>query len=180
MGLNLEKGGSISCLEYSKESEDIGPMTEARMRLPSACSIGAIRSIILNGAEIVGWDIMARLVRSAGSEYSRLRAEQLLEDGVLEIGDIEKFLEITKEDFLNWGYGILTVKSISEDLIEVRVDESMSCSGSENIGKSLGFYEGGRITGGLSVIMGEQYRFEEVECWGLGDDHCTFKMSKLI
>jgi predicted hydrocarbon binding protein len=42
---------------------------------------------------------------------------------------VQGWLDLVKFDFENWGYGILTTESITNDKIMVKVDECMSCAG---------------------------------------------------
>ena len=88
-------------------------------------------------------------------------------------------MELVKFDFKNWGYGILTPESVEDGRIVVKLDESMSSAGIPNLGQSVCYYEGGRITGGLSQITGDKWQFVETNCWGRGDKFCRFEITKI-
>lgn len=179
MGLVLKDGASIMCLSSESDSERPGPFCEERKTLVSANSVGALRSVLITGSKQFSVGTMASIMRIAGGEFSTLRAKQMLESGKIGKGDIQGWLDLVKFDFGNWGYGILTTESLEDDKIVVRIDECMSCAGMPNLNNAVCYYEGGRITGGLSEITGDQWQFKEVNCWGLGDNLCRFELTKI-
>lgn len=179
MGLILKDGASILCLSPDGDATRPGPFCEERKTLVSANSVGALRSIIITGSKQFGMGTMGSILRIAGGEFSTLRAKQMIEAGKVEKGDVQGWLDLVKFDFGNWGYGILTAESIEDDKIIVKIDECMSCSGMPDLGKPVCYYEGGRITGGLSEITGESWQFVETDCWGKGDDFCRFELTKI-
>lgn len=175
MGLELEEGFSAKHVELADNDRE-GPRAASREDLSSFCSVGAVRSILMGCIDLFGFGTMASIFRAAGAEYSRLRAKQLLDEETIKPGDIEGFLEWVAYDFENWGYGELRILKMTPEKILVRVEETMSASGMQAIDKPVCYYEGGRITGGLSVVAGKDLEFHEVKCWGLGDDHCLFEI----
>lgn len=179
MGLILKDGASVLCLKPETNATRLGPFCEERKSLVSANSVGATRSIIITGSKQFGMGTMGSILRIAGGEFSTLRAKQMMDTGKLEKGDVQGWLDIVKFDFGNWGYGILTTESIEDEKITIKIDECMSCSGMPKLGKPVCYYEGGRITGGLSEITGEKWQFVEVNCWALGDDFCRFELTKI-
>jgi len=179
MGLILKEGASILCLSPESDATRPGPFCEERKTLVSANSVGALRSIIITGSKQFGMGTMGSILRIAGGEFSTLRAAQMIDAGKIEKGDIQGWLDLVKFDFKNWGYGILTTESIEDEKIVVKLDESMSSAGIPNLGKAVCYYEGGRITGGLSEVTGEKWQFVETNCWGIGDDFCRFEITKI-
>jgi predicted hydrocarbon binding protein len=179
MGLILKEGASILCLSPEADATRPGPFCEERKTLVSANSVGALRSIIITGSKQFGMGTMGSILRIAGGEFSTLRAKQNIESGNIEKGDINAWLDLVRFDFKNWGYGILTTESIEDEKIVVRLDESMSSAGMPNLDKAVCYYEGGRITGGLSEITGVSWQFKEVNCWAMGDDFCRFEITKI-
>ncbi|NYB26662.1 MAG: hypothetical protein HVN34_04905 [Methanobacteriaceae archaeon] len=179
MGLILKEGASVLCLKPETNATRLGPFCEERKSLVSANSVGAIRSIIITGSKQFGMGTMGSILRIAGGEFSSLRAKQMMDTGKVEKGDVQGWLDIVKFDFGNWGYGILTAESIEDEKITIKIDECMSCSGMPILGNPVCYYEGGRITGGLSEITGEKWQFIEVNCWALGDDFCRFELTKI-
>ncbi|OPY26422.1 MAG: V4R domain protein [Methanobacterium sp. PtaU1.Bin242] len=179
MGLVLKDGASIFCLNPETGSARPGPFCEERRSLVSANSVGALRSIIITGSKQFSSGTMGSILRIAGGEFSTLRAKQMLESGDLKKNDVQGWFDLVKFDFGNWGYGILTTESITDDKIMVKIDECMSCAGMPKLDKAVCYYEGGRITGGLSEVTGELWQFKEVNCWGLGDDFCRFELTKV-
>lgn len=179
MGLILKEGASILCLSPETDATRPGPFCEERKTLVSANSVGALRSIIITGSKQFGMGTMGSILRIAGGEFSTLRAKQNVESGNIEKGDIKAWFDLVRFDFKNWGYGILTTESIEDEKIVVRLDESMSSAGMPNLGKAVCYYEGGRITGGLSEITGIGWQFKEVNCWAMGDDFCKFEITKI-
>ena len=179
MGLVLKDGASIFCLNPETGSARPGPFCEERRSLVSANSVGALRSIIITGSKHFSSGTMGSILRIAGGEFSTLRAKQMLESGNIKKNDVQGWFDLVKFDFGNWGYGILTTESITDDKIMVKIDECMSCAGIPKLDKAVCYYEGGRITGGLSEVTGELWQFKEVNCWGLGDDFCRFELTKV-
>ncbi len=179
MGLVLKEGASILCLSQEADVTRPGPFCEERKTLVSANSVGALRSIIITGSKQFGIGTIGSILRIAGGEFSTLRATEMIESGKIEKGDVSSWLELVKFDFKNWGYGILTTETIDDAKIVVKLDESMSSAGIPNLGKSVCYYEGGRITGGLSEVTGEKWQFVETNCWGMGDDFCRFEITKI-
>jgi len=179
MGLVLKERASILCLNSNADITRPGPYCEERKTLVSANSVGALRSIIITGSKQFGIGTMGSILRIAGGEFSTLRAAQMIDAGELEKGDISGWLELVKFDFKNWGYGILTPESVEDGRIVVKLDESMSSAGIPNLSQSVCYYEGGRITGGLSQITGDKWQFVETNCWGRGDKFCRFEITKI-
>ncbi|MEM3569096.1 MAG: V4R domain-containing protein [Candidatus Jordarchaeales archaeon] len=60
----------------------------------------------------------------------------------------------------------------------VTVESCAFASGQENIGVSLCKFEAGVIEGFMEKSTGKSYSSKEVECWGLGQQHCAFQVER--
>lgn len=81
------------------------------------------------------------------------------------IDDIVKFCE---------DYKIGKIEIVSEDPLQIRVDECISCSGLPECNESLCWFEGGFIAGCLEKVFNKSIQAKETHCAGLGDDFCQF------
>ncbi|MEM1658245.1 MAG: V4R domain-containing protein [Candidatus Jordarchaeales archaeon] len=66
------------------------------------------------------------------------------------------------------------VEVLSDKSFLVTVDSCALASGQENIGVSLCGLEKGFIEGFMEQSTGKPFSSKEVECWGLGYQHCKF------
>ncbi len=60
----------------------------------------------------------------------------------------------------------------------VTIESCAFASGQENIGVSLCEFETGIIEGFMEQSTGQSFSSREVECWGLGQQHCAFQVEK--
>ncbi len=67
---------------------------------------------------------------------------------------------------------------LDDDSLLVTIEGCASASGQENVGVSLCELEAGIIEGFMEKTTGESFTSKEIECWGLGQKHCTFKIRK--
>jgi hypothetical protein len=93
-------------------------------------------------------------------------------------GDLKLVFKELEEIFKKLGIGILTFQK-SERHVRIRIEECAVSYKTPNVGRPLCYFEGGLIAGVLEEKLGEMVQVTEIECCGMGHDHCEFVVSPL-
>ncbi len=70
------------------------------------------------------------------------------------------------------------IKDVGDGNALITIHGCATASGQEDVKVSLCEFEAGIIEGFVEKSTGEPVVCREVECWGLGQDHCTFKIER--
>lgn len=74
------------------------------------------------------------------------------------------------EDFIDLCHqlkiGLITVPTLSDELIHVDVHECVTCVGMTPVGRALCHFEGGLIAGAVGAILGKDFHAHEISCIG--------------
>jgi predicted hydrocarbon binding protein len=90
------------------------------------------------------------------------------------------FADLT-EHYRNNGMGVLTVEKTDDGRYYVRLAECATCHGLPRVDMALCYLDAGILTAAISEMVGETGQSlpdvaEEVECVGLGDSSCLFRI----
>jgi len=91
-------------------------------------------------------------------------------------GDLNAFLGGVVQVSKDLGIGVVSLVpgSLAADGMTLRVDECVTCAGSENIGKKICHFEGGFIAAVVEGFTGKEAMTTETYCNANGDDACVF------
>ena len=109
-------------------------------------------------------------------EAGRLAGEEFTMYNTLIEDPPEVFFEKLKNIFEELMIGYMTIDKYDPNTgdLQISIQNDLDCSGTtEEFGVSCSFDEG-FLTGILETYSGEEYHFEEYECWGKGYNTCRF------
>jgi len=110
--------------------------------------------------------------KNAGSEFG---GSILIREGK---EDIVKFLDAVSVCSKNLGLGLLHVLDIDleKHFVLLELDECVTCSGMDDIGKKICHFETGFFTGVLESFTGKLCKGKEIKCHADGDESCNFEI----
>lgn len=116
-------------------------------------------------------------MRLAGKRLGRILApeERLpVSDAVVELRNLMN----SPLSLMSGIHSNCSVKTLGDEHFLVTVESCAFASGQKNIGVSLCEIEAGFIEGFMEKSTGKSFSSKEVECWGLGQQHCTFQVER--
>ncbi len=136
-------------------------------------------------------DLIIKLVKSLNDRNEFLRnyvrilglsllkvSPHLFKKAGFELGYALSFKNAELEDLAEiWSKLKLGETSCSRD--SLTVEDCYFCSGLPKVGRPYCRFDEGVIAGFLKRAKGENYKVEEVKCWGLGDEICEFKIKRI-
>lgn len=84
------------------------------------------------------------------------------------------------EKIMELGIGQIVITYMSDEKIIFRLFDCFTCTGMENLGKPLCYFEAGILAGAVSTINKQDMDALEVKCYALGDAYCEFEVTKAI
>ena len=140
---------------------------------------------------ILGLDVLAtRLFYEAGKDLGLYGADSHLLLSLnpkigAEIRSIEKRFKYVIEgisEFYNRQTSNLPtyfsdrvdIVSLSHDEAVIHLHETASCTQAMDIGEPLCHFTAGEMAGMIEALLAESVNVRETECWGTGQDFCTF------
>ena len=159
--------------------EIVGDPVKGRPTLGPTVPIAMFRAMRLLGM-MQGLDALigdaSTLVYSAGREVGKPIGVQLAEAAR---GDLGTFVELTVKKFADLGVGRVSLAAArpEDGYLLVDVDECITCSGMEPIGKRICHFEGGVISAVIEAFTLKPARVVETKCNGTGDGLCQFEVT---
>jgi len=163
----------------SKLFRSLGDSAKGRPTLGSTVSVELFRVFRLFGMmeginSVIGdaSTLVYTCGKNAGSEFG---GSILIRDGK---EDIVKYLKAVSTFSEELGFGILSVLDIDleKHFVLLELDECVTCSGIQNIGKKICHFESGFFAGVLEVFVGKVCEAKEIKCCADGDESCNFEV----
>jgi len=160
-----------------KGLEIIGDPRLGRPTLGDRSPVAMFRALRLIGI-MEGLDSMigdaSTLVYNSGKEVGKRLGKTILDKTGKEMN---RFVSSVAEEVKNLGIGIMNITKadLNNGLIEIKVDECITCSGAPNINRRVCHFEGGFISGILEQLLEKPVNVVETKCNCMGEDGCVFE-----
>ncbi len=158
--------------------EIVGDPEKGRPTLGPTVPIAMFRAMRLLGM-MQGMDNLigdaSTLVYSAGREVGKPIGDQLAEASR---GDLGTFVELTVKKFQDLGVGKVSLAEArpEDGYLLIDVDECITCSGMDPIGKKICHFEGGIVSSVMEAFTRKPNTVVETKCNGTGDGVCQFEV----
>ena len=152
------------------------PVGTARPNLGATVPVALFRALRVNGM-MHGLDAAigdaSTLVYSAGRTVGTPIGKDIAGQAN---GDLGAFLGGVVETGKALGIGVISLVpgTLTESGLTLRVDECVTCAGSEPIGRKICHFEGGFIASVVEGFTGKPAIATETHCNANGDDACVF------
>lgn len=157
--------------------EIVGDPVKGRPTLGPTVPIEMFRAMRLLGM-MQGMDALignaSSLVYSAGREVGKPIGAQLAEAAR---GDLGTFVELTAKKMADLGVGVVSLAAArpEDGYLLVDVNECITCSGIDPIGKKICHFEAGIISAVLEAFTRKANTVVETKCNATGDGVCQFE-----
>jgi len=157
--------------------ELIGDPVAGRPTLGDSVSVAMFRVlrlvVIMEGLNSIIGDASA-LVYASGKGLGNELGETIFAKAGK---DMDKYISTLANEVKSLGIGIMSVTKADPDsgLIEIKVDECITCSGGPNINQRVCHFEAGLISGLLEPLFGKPVNVVETQCNCMGEDGCLFE-----
>ncbi len=161
----------------AKGLELIGDPAAGRPTLGANAPVAMFRALrmvgMMEGLNALIGDA-STLVYAAGKGVGKELGQAILEKTG---GNVDAFVAATAAEVKNLGVGIMKVTHADLDngLLEIKVDECITCSGAPVIGKRVCHFEAGFVSGVLEPLVQKQVNVVETACNCMGEDGCVFE-----
>jgi len=116
--------------------------------------------------DLLGKNASNLLFLNAGRELGKEIGKVLYEEDLDQyLKNVSKFVETEK-------IGILKVVEKNDDKLVVQLDECITCSGMDNIGQRICYFETGLVAGLVEQYLGRKVLAKETKCNANGEDTC--------
>ena len=159
--------------------EIVGDAVKGRPTLGPTVPISMFRAMRLLGM-MQGLDALigdaSTLVYSSGREVGRSIGAQLAEAAR---GDLGTFVELVVKKLADLGVGRVSLAEArpEDGYLLVDVDECITCSGMDPIGKRICHFEAGMISSIIEAFTRKTNNVIETKCNGTGDGVCQFAVT---
>ena len=161
----------------AKNLELLGDPSAGRPTLGDKAPVAMFRALRLVGM-MEGLNSMigdaSTLVYTSGKGVGRGLGETIL----AQTGkDMDQFVPAVAAQVKSLGIGIMSITKAELDngLIEIKVDECITCSGAPIIDKRVCHFESGFISGLLEPLLEKTVNVIETQCNCMGEDGCVFE-----
>jgi hypothetical protein len=155
-----------------KNREELGPMVPIRLfQVLRMVAMGAIvEDMIGNGAPA----LVYHSGQSLGQAIGHIVAEKSNKDLDTYVGKIEQLCR-----HLSIGLVVPVKVDLSAGVLELRVDECVSCAGVHDVLAPICHFEAGMVGGIVKTFFGRNVRATETKCNAIGDKTCLIKVDLL-
>ncbi len=157
-------------------SDSSDPIVDARPNLGGTVPVALFRALRVDGM-MKGLDAAigdaSTLVYSAGRRVGAPIGKSVAGQAN---GDLGAFLGGVVNISRDLGIGVVSLvpDTLTDEAMTLRVDECVTCAGSEPIGKKICHFEGGFIAAVVEGFTGAPAIVTETHCNANGDDACIF------
>ncbi len=170
-------------LKKHKGFEDLatlGDLDEGRPTLGEFTPVKSFRALIHIGIRDYLGEKLGSVVNTFLYESGRDIGRELVKKKVIGgANSIEDAIELMEEFFEEEKIGKMSFIGQEGAITRIRIDECLSCSGMNDVGEALCYFEAGLITGIIKNLLDMKVIVKERKCWGMGDKTCEFTIENL-
>lgn len=116
--------------------------------------------------DVVGEKGSITLLQRAGRELGKVIGKNLNHK------ELDTYIEKIADFVYDQKIGILIPVHVEEHSMVFRLDECITCSGMENIGKRICYFEAGFLGGVIENFFGKRVKVYETKCNAMGEGTC--------